>query len=270
MSGRLSGRSIFLSASVPRPGWAAAWRPDSKDCGEADDRRVPDAQFEIEQAVVSLARAVFAAGGQLVFGGHPTISPLVATVAGEYRTFPRGEAGEEAARPPVLIYQSEAFREYAPEATLLMFRTGVANVRWTPAENGEEFKPGMPGPLCPLSLEAMRDRMIAESRPDAMVCIGGMAGIFDEVSLFTEQRRGRPVYALRATGGASAILAEQSAPGLRVIDDEVMARVAERRRGLAGGVPDGEGRAGRPVVPYPLIMQTLVEEIAGGERWTSA
>jgi hypothetical protein len=38
----------------------------------------------------------------------------------------------------------------------------------------------------------MRARKIDEARPDAMVCIGGMAGIFDEVADFTKGRRARP------------------------------------------------------------------------------
>ena len=49
---------IFLSASLPyRPPWAMEAQPT-----------------EIEQAIVSTARAVFARQGRLLFGGHPSIS----------------------------------------------------------------------------------------------------------------------------------------------------------------------------------------------------
>src|SRR5262249_59078396 len=56
------GDVIFLSASVPiREGWAEDAQP-----------------AEIEEAIVSIARAVFARNGRLLFGGHPSVSPLVA------------------------------------------------------------------------------------------------------------------------------------------------------------------------------------------------
>ena len=66
--GLLRGRSVFLSASIPvRPGF----------------RRVSGAAVEIEEAVVSFARAVLKEEGTVVFGAHPSISPLVASVASE-------------------------------------------------------------------------------------------------------------------------------------------------------------------------------------------
>ena len=87
--GRLRGTTVFLSASVPdRPGF----------------ERVPNAPFVIEQAVVSLARAVFAENGKIVFGAHPSISPLVASVAAEYHL-----PGAPEQDRSVIIYQSHAF-----------------------------------------------------------------------------------------------------------------------------------------------------------------
>src|SRR5580698_2066592 len=92
--GRLKNVVVFLSGSVPnRPGFD----------------KVEEAPFLIEQAVVSLARAVFAEGGRLVFGAHPSISPLVASVASEYRL-----AGSPDEIRPVIVYQSEAFTEVLP------------------------------------------------------------------------------------------------------------------------------------------------------------
>jgi hypothetical protein len=268
MNSALSGKMIFLSASVPRPERASEYQTDSPPA-EAVYRRIPDAQFEIEQAVVSLARAVFAAGGRLVFGGHPSISPLVATVAGEYRF--RSDAGaEQGPESPVLIYQSEVFRDHAPEATLLMFELGLARVRWTPAVDGERFDrdAARTGPVCPRSLAVMRATMLEESRPDAMICIGGMAGVLEEVDLFTRSFPASPVFVLESTGGAAMRLA-RTMPRVRVLDREIMARVIERRL-AAGAAPEpvGErdkGREQEAVVPYPLIMQTLVGEIAGAD-----
>src|SRR5437667_261524 len=127
--GLLAGKAVFLSASVPSPNRAERYR------------RVPNSALEIEEAVISLARAVFAEGGQLVFGGHPTISPLVALVAGEYVVPEPGErlserlaevprsTGER--RTPIVIYQSRAFETLLPAETVQMKSLGYATIRWT-------------------------------------------------------------------------------------------------------------------------------------------
>jgi hypothetical protein len=101
---RLRGKAIFLSASVPSPKRNEQYQ------------RIEDAHFEIEQAVISLARAVFSESGQLVFGGHPAISLLVAMVAGEYREPRYAETGEE--KPPRFVYSSRAHSRGISPATL--------------------------------------------------------------------------------------------------------------------------------------------------------
>ena len=58
--GRMRGRAILLSASVPSMERAEIYK------------RIETIEA-IEEAVVSMARAVFSEGGTLVFGGHPTI-----------------------------------------------------------------------------------------------------------------------------------------------------------------------------------------------------
>src|SRR5215475_14156218 len=98
----LRAKNIFLSASVPAPNRAQRYW------------RVANAAFQIEQAVVSLARAVFSEGGTLVFGGHPAISPLVAMVAGEYRQPLYAESREERLAAPIRIFQSRAFEGSLP------------------------------------------------------------------------------------------------------------------------------------------------------------
>ncbi len=140
--GRLRDVSILLSASVPdREGF----------------ERVPDAAFVIEQAVVSLARAVLAEEGTLVFGAHPSISPLVASVASEYRA----PGGKE--EPRVVIYQSKAFEKVLPRETWDMARFGFARLIWIDAEGGESYIPGQPASRhCPRSLRSMRQHMVSD------------------------------------------------------------------------------------------------------------
>jgi hypothetical protein len=249
---RLKGRRIFLSASVPKPESAKRYH------------RVEDAHLEIEEAVVSLARAVFTEGGVLVFGGHPAISPLVAMVAGEYIR-PRFVEGQgEEVQTPIQIYQSRAFEGHLPDETLMMFRAGYATLHWTEAVDGERFDPDAPRdrPRCPGSLHHMRERMIGETAPEAMVCIGGMEGVEQEVEIFRELRRGEPIYVFGETGGASALLARRE--GLRVIDREVLGRLEPLRRAqeqLDRETLRAPGEPERPPVPYPLIAQMLVEEL---------
>ncbi len=171
---------VFLSASVPnRPEWVADSKP-----------------IEIEEAVICLARAVFARGGRLLFGGHPSISPLIAAVAGEY--FPVDPTRQIR---PVITFQSKFFRDNLPNETWELYRMGWASIEWTP----EEMRNGLPDR--DESLNAMRRRMLLDPTligadremqaavqrnllgpPKAMVAIGGMEGIAEEAAMFLDFR----------------------------------------------------------------------------------
>jgi hypothetical protein len=267
-AGRLRNRAIFLSASVPDP---------ERD---PEFERDETTHIEVGEAVVSLARAVFSEGGRLVFGGHPSISPLVALVAGEYLTgAPPAEPGARTAEgppdggAPVIIYQSRAFEHVAPPVTRLMEARGQAVIRWidtAPAEGGAARGSG--SRTHPDSLLRMRLAMLQETRPTAMVCIGGMRGVLDEARLFAETRRGAPVYVLENTAGAAAVLGRE--PGrldadVRVIDRIVLARLREIAPPRKPSVPDGGQPPAPPLpTPYPLIMQSIVRELIDRERRT--
>jgi hypothetical protein len=250
---RLRGKTIFLSASVPVPKRAERYQ------------RVEDAHFEIEQAVISLARAVFSESGQLVFGGHPAISPLVAMVAGEYRQPRYAESHEEKPAAPIRIFQSRAFEGFLPNDTLLMYQLGYATITWIDAANNERFDPTIEHEQspCPESLRAMREAMIGWTSPAAMVCIGGMEGVEREAELFRELRSEAPVYVLERTGGASLILAHRR-KDIRVIDSEIINRIVRLKADLPKPTFDSLASQidQRPIVPYPLIMQTIVDEVS--------
>lgn len=241
---RLRGRSLFLSASVP----------DRKR--DRQFSRIADAPFHVEQAVISLARAVFCEGGRLVFGGHPSISPLVAIVAGEYRPPNLVEGGGERPPPQVAIYQSEAFRESIPHDSDLLIRLGLAEEHWVEAVNGERFVPGKGSghEQCPCSLKAMRTHMIKETDPLAMVCVGGMEGVLLEAEMFSIEQEHRPVFALARTGGAALILAEErrAIPIDIEITRELLPLTDDRYEAREDGIA---------VQPYPLIMQTIIDRI---------
>src|SRR5947209_9716785 len=114
-SSRLHGRSIFLSASVP-----TIERRDEYE-------RIPEAPIQIEEAVMCVARAIFIEGGTLVFGAHPSISPLLARVIQHYYVPPPAEATDRERpdkaddtnwkNPRLLMYQSDVWSNYWAESS---------------------------------------------------------------------------------------------------------------------------------------------------------
>jgi hypothetical protein len=263
----LTDKRVFLSASVPT--------------GKRAERfpRAADAHVEVEEAVVSLTRAVVSAGAQLVYGGHPSISRLIAQVAGEYvrpaqveregRQEPE-EKTEQQRRSPVLVFQSEAFRGYVPDETWSLQRIGWARIYWEDAVDGEYFDPqqAQVEPPCPKSLLRMREKMFRETAPDAMVCIGGMEGVVEELDLFLEMVPESLVYLIASTGGAAAFLAKEPRERVQVFDEGVMSSIRELREKQRGERRERHGDEFEKgeyldLIPYPLIMQTLVEEVTG-------
>ena len=161
--------SVFLSASFP-----------SGDRGELVKPYDPPA---IAAAVTALARGVLDAKLQLVFGAHPTISPLVMQVASDL-----GRTGK------VKIFQSEYFRGEVPAITLSMEELGYGEIAWVDADpDGDRGR----------SLQVMRDTMINEYDYVAGVFIGGMQGVLDEYDRMAELRPEVPLLPLWAPGGAA-------------------------------------------------------------------
>ncbi len=243
--------------------------------------RYPNAALYIEEAVTSLARAVFAAEGTLVFGGHPTISPLVAQIAGEYIS-PRyvekdndtsmQSEDEQQDQPRVIVYQSKAFEGYLPDETWLLHRLGYAKIEWVEAVGDERFNPEAiqsGKPQCRKSLKEMRTRMINETDPVCMVCIGGMEGVEDEAYLFNDLKPECPIFVLQTTGGAAALLAEHNQ--LRVIDRELLDQLEGLRNEILQRREEDTSKQYPPedefqFTPYALIMQRMIAELGcGGE-----
>jgi hypothetical protein len=103
--------------------------------------------------------------------------------------------------------------------------------------------------------------MRSKTKPAAMVCIGGMDGVESEVEIFRKFNGDAPIYVLANTGGASAILANHR-KDVRVVDTEIIERIDRLRAGLSRPFDDLKAHVVTPAVPYPLIMQTIVEEVS--------
>jgi len=199
----LRGRFLFLSASFP----SFKRHPEFRTTTDT---------AEISNAVVSLAKAVFQADGGLVFGGHPTITPLLLSVARDLflnpPTTPDARPRWSPANGPrLLAYQSHVFDFIRPKeiGELAGLQEGLGRIVETEIQNDEpqprsqvEVRPD----LQKFSLEHMRLRMLTDPdvQPVAAIYIGGMQGIHDEFQLAHSRVTRR--YVIAAPGGAAASL----------------------------------------------------------------
>lgn len=244
--------TIVLSASVPSTKRSERYQENYT--------KIKNAQLQIDEAVIGLSRNVFQAGGRMIFGGHPSISPLVAMVATEFKInmeiedIRRNETGKK----KISIYQSKAFQKTIPKETTSLFELGYSDIIWTEAVDNEEYKgdnPLSPNEQCKKSLHRMRERMI-EGDVDALICIGGMDGVEEEFNLFRELHPYKPVFILQSTGGASKILAEIFS-GLEVVKifDGVNYSNMQQED---GGQKDSQKF---DLIPYSFITALIVKEI---------
>jgi|ERR1700693_507211 len=156
-------RAIFLSAGVPtREPFASHFDP-----------------LAIREAILALV-AVTVRERELVFGGHPSISPLVEHAARSL-----------GALDQVHIYQSRYFEDELPEAA-----RKFPNLHWTEAVHGT-------GDDLNNSLTEMRESMVGSADFCAAVFIGGMEGIFEELRLFEGRHRNARIIPVASTGGAT-------------------------------------------------------------------
>jgi hypothetical protein len=167
---------VLLSASVP-----------GEILGTPEAQRVYD-------FVSAIVEALFDAGIQLVFGGHPTITPLVHRMAND----------RVAASPQIALFQLERFRAEAPPeaADTAVF----GQVHWV----------GDPTLDIGADLANLRDPMVRLAR--AAIFVGGKTegfsgarpGIRDEFERFRVQHPAGPVYLVGSPGGETARLIEDA------------------------------------------------------------
>jgi hypothetical protein len=258
---RLHGFSIFLSASIP-----TAERKDEYE-------RIPEAPLRIEEAVMSVARAIFMEGGTLVFGGHPSISPLVARVMDYYclppsaEELPRGidRSGLHVhwKNPSLVVFQSRVWEEYWAEATTRLTKHPFVQVHWTKKEPEEYIDLAIKDrPQAPKSMARMRKEMIEKTSPVAMIAIGGMKGVLDEAKIFATLRPKQAIFSLATTGGAAALLAKQEyGKSVQVVDADAEQLVQEfwqlqMEQNLPKLMFDMEKR--EYYIPYAFIAQRIV------------
>jgi hypothetical protein len=147
---------------------------------------------------------VLGSGAQLVFGGHPLITPVVFTVAAE-------QLGD-AERDRVVLFQSDFFADVLPTEVWNFRSAPWASVRDIGAKRAREDDSTYEFERKRSSaLADMRDAMVSSlETPIGAVFIGGKTGIVDEYErvLGLAQRLERPVpcYPIGLPGGRAAEL----------------------------------------------------------------
>lgn len=160
---------VFLSASIPYPD------RDKKYYNTADIVSIRDAVRALATVVIPKAH--------LVWGGHPSITPLIRFVMDRMRVN---------LKTHITLYQSLFFEEYFPPDNF-----AFENIVLTEKRNNRDE-----------SLELMRNKLISENDFKVGIFIGGMEGINDEYVLFKERHPNALILPIASTGAAANILYE--------------------------------------------------------------
>jgi hypothetical protein len=159
---------IFLSASVPLPAGDPAYF-ETADV------------LAIRDAIRALTMVVLERQAQLVFGGHPAITPMIRLQIAETGT-PVGDR--------VIIFQSRYFESHFPKDNRAFEHVELVDA----VENDRDA-----------SLERMRRAMFAGPFSIGLF-IGGMDGVEKEFEMFQMLHSDTPALPIASTGAAAARL----------------------------------------------------------------
>lgn len=160
---------IFLSASIPFPD------RDQKYFATADIVSIRDAVRALATVVIPKAH--------LIWGGHPSITPLVRFVMDKVNANMKTH---------VTLYQSLYFQDKFPPDNF-----AFESIILTEKKSSREE-----------SLNLMRDKLIKENDFTVGIFIGGMEGVEEEFSLFKEAHPAALILPIASTGGAAGIIYE--------------------------------------------------------------
>lgn len=219
--------SLFLSASDPREKGPVLLRTPAALAlnQEYYQTRQP---ARIRDAVSHLCRFTFARGLQLIFGGHPAISPLVLNAARRFQE-PVG------AQRLVVVFQSAFFFDEIPPETLALGDWDYGTLLWTARRPATEVLSERDA-----SLGWMRRVMVQSPNLLGAIFIGGMDGVDEEAQLFREHHPDRPMFAIGSTGSAAA-------------------RLLESRSDVTGQAADVRILRHHP--SYPLVMERIFTDL---------
>ena len=165
MAGNNEIKNIFLSASIPLQ--------------ERDPEYIETADIiAIRDAVIALTTVVLPSH-RLIWGGHPSITPLVYHVM---------EKLNLNIQEHITLYQSMFFEKYFPKDN-----NKFDNIVLTDIVEGDRER----------SLLHMRNRMLGESEFVAGIFIGGMEGVEEEYDMFIKKHHNAIILPIASTGAAA-------------------------------------------------------------------
>ena len=165
MAGSNKMKNIFLSASIPLP------ERDEKYIGTADIIAIRDAVIALTTVVLPHHR--------LIWGGHPSITPLI------YYVMERLNLNIQ---EHITLYQSRFFKKSFPEDN-----DKFKNIVFTDIIDNDREK----------SLFYMRCRMLNDSKFSAGIFIGGMEGVEEEYDMFIKKHPKALALPIASTGAAA-------------------------------------------------------------------
>ncbi len=166
-------KKIFLSASIPSP-------EREKEFYETADI------IAIRDSIIALTTEIIPEA-QLIWGGHPAITPLIRHVIDKMRCDLKSH---------VTLYQSEFFEEFFPEDNF-SFENMIVTQKMENRDN---------------SLLEMRKKMIGGNNYVAGIFIGGMEGVIDEYNMFKKSHPNALIFPIASTGAAAKKIYEQMKP----------------------------------------------------------
>ena len=165
MAGNNEIKNIFLSASIPLQ--------------ERNPQYIETADIiAIRDAVIALTTVVLPSH-RLIWGGHPSITPLVYHVM---------EKLNLNIQEHITLYQSMFFEKYFPKDN-----NKFDNIVLTDIVEGDRER----------SLLHMRNRMLGESEFVAGIFIGGMEGVEEEYDMFIKKHHNAIILPIASTGAAA-------------------------------------------------------------------
>lgn len=164
--------NIFLSASIP----SAARDPKYYETADV---------IAIRDAVLAITTVLLSNDSRLIWGGHPSITRLVAQVLRHY-----GEIANE----HVTLYQSRYFEQFFP-----LENEEVAHIVITDNKGNRRD-----------SLLEMREHMLGDNNYDAAFFVGGMEGVMDEYLLFKEFHPDAKIFPIASTGAAAKFIYDEN------------------------------------------------------------
>lgn len=164
-------KCIFLSASIPVQG-----RHDETYINTAD-------VIAIRDAVIALA-SVALPKYHLIWGGHPSITPLIVNVLEHYGIDVNNN---------ITLYQSRQYEDKFPKEN-----RNIGKIVLT--QKGKDDNE---------SLYIMRKKMLSDYDYVAGVFIGGMKGVVDEYDMFIDIHPNAKPLPIASTGAAAKIIYER-------------------------------------------------------------